>query len=182
MELSQHRSSSSTGRCLWACSRMQLQLSESLGAAPHAKAPWSLVPGPFLATAATDQGCKPQRRASCLVAVAAAVPGIAHEQLRHKLRITHWHMHGPQLDSLHDHLPELSLIVLHVLCCCCLSRRLFDPNTPNGQAWPSATLLRVGDIDFELCINPPTVDTLTLQVSYPCLLYSIAAQCVGDIQ
>lgn len=42
---------------------------------------------------------------------------------------------------------------------------MFDPSTPNGEAWPSAALLRVGDTDFELCINPPTVDSLSLQVN-----------------
>lgn len=46
--------------------------------------------------------------------------------------------------------------------------RLFDPATPNGQAWPSAALLRIGDTDLELCINPPTVDTLSLQVRLVC--------------
>lgn len=42
---------------------------------------------------------------------------------------------------------------------------MFDPSTPNGEAWSCAALLRVGDTDFELCINPPTVDSLSLQVN-----------------
>ncbi|KIY94553.1 hypothetical protein MNEG_13410 [Monoraphidium neglectum] len=51
--------------------------------------------------------------------------------------------------------------------------RAIDPSTANADAWLAGSLLRVGPDLFEVCINPPTVETLTLQafplVGYPLL-------------
>lgn len=69
----------------------------------------------------------------------------------------------------------------HRTCCCpcpCLFflfllPRPIDVATPNGLAWPAAALLRVGAEEFEVKLNPPTVESLSLPgfplVGYPIL-------------
>ena len=57
--------------------------------------------------------------------------------------------------------------------CCALFPRIIPGSTRNQEAWTCASVLRLGPQLFELTLNPPTVESLSLQrfamVGYPLL-------------